>query len=221
MIEELVGKIYKPHEEGITLVGITGFQGAGKSTLITNLRDYVQGQGIGFETISSDLYHQFTRAEKREIFERGKRDGMNLVDIMLQAYQHNTALMRSHFSTVKKGANVRESGLYENTSGEKTALLNLDLTKRPTLVVAEGVYILQDGAGDLLDEVVFVDATKEERLRRTIERQSKRPGAHKIDLNAFEAMEAANQQWICPHLKKPYISVENTDFLNPVIRMIQ
>ncbi len=219
MIDQLANLIYNPDQTGITLVGMTGFQGAGKSTLITKLRDYFQNQGIGFETISSDFYHQFTRAEKRKIFERGKEEGKGLVEIMLEAYQHNTPLMRGHFSNVKNGVSINEEGLYENSSGEKVAKLKLDLTRRPTLVVAEGVYILQDKAGELLDKLVFIDATKEERLERTIRRQASRPGAHSINVEAFEAMEKANEHWILPYLNRPYICIENTDFSNPQIKI--
>lgn len=219
MIDRLAELVYSPNHAGITLVGMTGFQGAGKSTLITKLREHFNDQGIGFETISSDLYHKFTRAEKRKIFERGKKDGISLVEIMFQAYQHNTQLMKNHFSNVRNGTPINENDLYDNSSGEKVAKLKLDLTKKPTIVVAEGVYVLQDRAGELLDKIVFIDATKKERLERTIKRQASRPGAHNIDLEAFEAMEMANEQWILPNLKKPYIYIENTDFSKPKIRI--
>ena len=219
MIEKLVNHVRTLKPKEITLVGITGFQGAGKSTLLRGIGEYLGSNGVGFETLSSDAYHNLTRREKGDLFRALKAEGKDLLDIMFRAYTHNTALMRDHLLKIKQGIPIHQTGLYDGKSGEKTATLDISLTRRPTWVVVEGVYILQDDLGKLLDATVFLDASKEERLRRTTERQRSRLGAHSIDLDAFEAMEKANQEWITPHLEEPYIHIDNTNFFNPILNL--
>ena len=144
-------------------VGITGGTGSGKTTISEELKKEFGESDIGF--ISQDSYYNdngnLSFDEKNKI----NFDHPDAVDF---------ELMINHLNLLKNGKNINQpiySFIYHNRT-EKTKLL-----KPKKIMIIEGLLILNNiKLRDLIDLKVFVDATKNLRFKRRLDRDINQRG---------------------------------------------
>jgi len=144
-------------------VGITGGTGSGKTTISEELKKEFGESDIGF--ISQDSYYNdngnLSFDEKNKI----NFDHPDAVDF---------ELMINHLNLLKNGKNINQpiySFIYHNRT-EKTKLL-----KPKKIMIIEGLLILNDiKLRDLIDHKVFVDAPKNLRIKRRLDRDINQRG---------------------------------------------
>ena len=144
-------------------VGITGGTGSGKTTISEELKKEFGESDIGF--ISQDSYYNdngnLSFDEKNKI----NFDHPDAIDF---------ELMINHLNLLKNGKNINQpiySFIYHNRT-EKTKLL-----KPKKNMIIEGLLILNDiKLRDLIDHKVFVDAPKNLRIKRRLDRDINQRG---------------------------------------------
>tara|TARA_B100000809_G_scaffold35874_1_gene31477 strand:- start:2711 stop:3310 length:600 start_codon:yes stop_codon:yes gene_type:complete len=144
-------------------VGITGGTGSGKTTISEELKKEFGESDIGF--ISQDSYYNdngnLSFNEKNKI----NFDHPDAVDF---------ELMINHLNLLKNGKNINQpvySFIHHNRT-EKTKLL-----KPKKIMIIEGLLILNNiKLRDLIDLKVFVDATKNLRFKRRLDRDINQRG---------------------------------------------
>lgn len=144
-------------------VGITGGTGSGKTTISEELKKEFGESDIGF--ISQDSYYNdngnLSFDEKNKI----NFDHPDAVDF---------ELMINHLNLLKNGKNINQpvySFIHHNRT-EKTKLL-----KPRKIMIIEGLLILNNiKLRDLIDLKVFVDATKNLRFKRRLDRDINQRG---------------------------------------------
>ena len=144
-------------------VGITGGTGSGKTTISEELKKEFEESDIGF--ISQDSYYNdngnLSFNEKNKI----NFDHPDAVDF---------ELMINHLNLLKNGKNINQpvySFIHHNRT-EKTKLL-----KPKKIMIIEGLLILNNiKLRDLIDLKVFVDATKNLRFKRRLDRDINQRG---------------------------------------------
>jgi uridine kinase len=144
-------------------VGITGGTGSGKTTISEELKKEFGESDIGF--ISQDSYYNdngnLSFDEKNKI----NFDHPDAIDF---------ELMINHLNLLKNGKNINQpiySFIYHNRT-EKTKLL-----KPKKIMIIEGLLILNDiKLRDLIDHKVFVDAPKNLRIKRRLDRDINQRG---------------------------------------------
>ena len=144
-------------------VGITGGTGSGKTTISEELKKEFEESDIGF--ISQDSYYNdngnLSFDEKNKI----NFDHPDAVDF---------ELMINHLNLLKNGKNINQpvySFIHHNRT-EKTKLL-----KPKKIMIIEGLLILNNiKLRDLIDHKVFVDAPKNLRLKRRLDRDINQRG---------------------------------------------
>ena len=144
-------------------VGITGGTGSGKTTISEELKKEFGESDIGF--ISQDSYYNdngnLSFDEKNKI----NFDHPDAVDF---------ELMINHLNLLKNGKNINQpvySFIHHNRT-EKTKLL-----KPKKIMIIEGLLILNNiKLRDLIDLKVFVDATKNLRFKRRLDRDINQRG---------------------------------------------
>ena len=144
-------------------VGITGGTGSGKTTISEELKKEFGESDIGF--ISQDSYYNdngnLSFNEKNKI----NFDHPDAVDF---------ELMINHLNLLKNGKNINQpiySFIHHNRT-EKTKLL-----KPKKIMIIEGLLILNNiKLRDLIDHKVFVDAPKNLRLKRRLDRDINQRG---------------------------------------------
>jgi uridine kinase len=144
-------------------VGITGGTGSGKTTISEELKKEFEESDIGF--ISQDSYYNdngnLSFDEKNKI----NFDHPDAIDF---------ELMINHLNLLKNGKNINQpiySFIYHNRT-EKTKLL-----KPKKIMIIEGLLILNNiKLRDLIDHKVFVDAPKNLRLKRRLDRDINQRG---------------------------------------------
>ena len=157
-------------------VGITGGTGSGKTTISEELKKEFEESDIGF--ISQDSYYNdngnLSFDEKNKI----NFDHPDAVDF---------ELMINHLNLLKNGKNINQpiySFIYHNRT-EKTKLL-----KPKKIMIIEGLLILNNiKLRDLIDHKVFVDAPKNLRLKRRLDRDINQRGR-----TAEEVIELCNSR---------------------------
>ena len=144
-------------------VGITGGTGSGKTTISEELKKEFEESDIGF--ISQDSYYNdngnLSFNEKNKI----NFDHPDAVDF---------ELMINHLNLLKNGKTINQpiySFIHHNRT-EKTKLL-----KPKKIMIIEGLLILNNiKLRDLIDLKVFVDATKNLRFKRRLDRDINQRG---------------------------------------------
>ena len=144
-------------------VGITGGTGSGKTTISEELKKEFGESDIGF--ISQDSYYNdngnLSFDEKNKI----NFDHPDAIDF---------ELMINHLNLLKNGKNINQpvySFIHHNRT-EKTKLL-----KPKKIMIIEGLLILNNiKLRDLIDLKVFVDATKNLRFKRRLDRDINQRG---------------------------------------------
>ena len=144
-------------------VGITGGTGSGKTTISEELKKEFGESDIGF--ISQDSYYNdngnLSFNEKNKI----NFDHPDAVDF---------ELMINHLNLLKNGKTINQpiySFIHHNRT-EKTKLL-----KPKKIMIIEGLLILNNiKLRDLIDLKVFVDATKNLRFKRRLDRDINQRG---------------------------------------------
>tara|TARA_Y100000758_G_scaffold130213_1_gene91999 strand:+ start:204 stop:803 length:600 start_codon:yes stop_codon:yes gene_type:complete len=144
-------------------VGITGGTGSGKTTISEELKKEFGESDIGF--ISQDSYYNdngnLSFDEKNKI----NFDHPDAVDF---------ELMINHLNLLKNGKTINQpiySFIHHNRT-EKTKLL-----KPKKIMIIEGLLILNNiKLRDLIDLKVFVDATKNLRFKRRLDRDINQRG---------------------------------------------
>jgi len=144
-------------------VGITGGTGSGKTTISEELKKEFGESDIGF--ISQDSYYNdngnLSFDEKNKI----NFDHPDAIDF---------ELMINHLNLLKNGKNINQpiySFIYHNRT-EKTKLL-----KPKKIMIIEGLLILNNiKSRDLIDHKVFVDAPKNLRIKRRLDRDINQRG---------------------------------------------
>jgi len=144
-------------------VGITGGTGSGKTTISEELKKEFGESDIGF--ISQDSYYNdngnLSFDEKNKI----NFDHPGAVDF---------ELMINHLNLLKNGKTINQpiySFIHHNRT-EKTKLL-----KPKKIMIIEGLLILNNiKLRDLIDLKVFVDATKNLRFKRRLDRDINQRG---------------------------------------------
>ena len=144
-------------------VGITGGTGSGKTTILELLKKEFGENDIGF--ISQDSYYndngKLSFDEKNKI----NFDHPDAVDF---------ELMINHLNLLKNGKTINQpiySFIHHNRT-EKTKLL-----KPKKIMIIEGLLILNNiKLRDLIDLKVFVDATKNLRFKRRLDRDINQRG---------------------------------------------
>ena len=144
-------------------VGITGGTGSGKTTISEELKKEFGESDIGF--ISQDSYYNdngnLSFDEKNKI----NFDHPDAIDF---------ELMINHLNLLKNGKTINQpiySFIHHNRT-EKTKLL-----KPKKIMIIEGLLILNNiKLRDLIDLKVFVDATKNLRFKRRLDRDINQRG---------------------------------------------
>ena len=157
-------------------VGITGGTGSGKTTILELLKKEFGENDIGF--ISQDSYYndngKLSFDEKNKI----NFDHPDAVDF---------ELMINHLNLLKNGKTINQpiySFIHHNRT-EKTKLL-----KPKKIMIIEGLLILNNiKLRDLIDLKVFVDATKNLRFKRRLDRDINQRGR-----TAEEVVELCNSR---------------------------
>ena len=193
-------------------VGITGGTGSGKTTISEELKKEFGESDIGF--ISQDSYYNdngnLSFDEKNKI----NFDHPNAIDF---------ELMINHLNLLKNGKNINQpvySFIYHNRT-EKTKLL-----KPKKIMIIEGLLILNNiKLRDLIDLKVFVDAAKNLRFKRRLDRDINQRGRTTEEvIELFNSrLNKMHNLYVEPMKKNCDIIIDNNNSLEiaPLINVIK
>ena len=219
VLEEVFDRVrsaYTPDSNASIVIGVAGYTVSGKSTFLVNFSDFIKRRGISTTTLSSDLYHVHPRDVKKSMFGQAKSSGANLIDVYAEAYQHDIATMRENLNMVRERRSFSQKALYNGESGQKDAELKIDFSGRgENWTLFEGVYILVPQIRDLVDKVIFLKTTTEERHKRVERRALKRANPIQVDNSIMLAGDEMNRRWLGENIGPTDIIIDNNDYDNP------
>lgn len=221
VLEEIFEKIRELHPanpENSLLIAVTGYTGSGKTMFQINFSDYIQQRGVSPIKLSSDFYHRRSREVKKEIFRKERANGGNLVRAYEDAYAHEVELMAEHFRMIKARQSFTKDEMYQGETGEKNFKLEVDFSgKKETWTLIEGVYVLSPKVRPLLDQVVLMEASTDQRHLRVAQRALARALPIKVDADIMEAADIMNRRWIDSQRRPTDIVINNDNYNAPSI----
>ena len=141
----------------VTVIGVAGGTGSGKSTLVKRLQEAFKEEEV--VTLCHDYYY---KAHPELTYE--ERTKLN--------YDHpqsfDTDMLVEHIRTLKNNVPI-EHPVYSFVDHNRTA--ETVLVKPSKVIIVDGILIFENKElRDLMDIKIFVDADSDERLIRVIER---------------------------------------------------
>lgn len=197
---------YKPGR--VTIAGVTGLSGAGKTTAAKRLVDLGRAKGVPIFMLDQDWYFFLSRRERREWLVEGMR-------ISPQEHARRSNLLvwwdfealERDLQCLSRGESLHLRGVYNRPdNGEKT--LDVVLTVDPeqgALIVMEGPAIAH--FRHYLRSLMFLHTSSENRRSRLFGRDPCRIGR-----DAEERFRMTQETWMryfSEHLNKPDIFVDN------------
>lgn len=139
----------------VTVIGVAGGTGSGKSTLVRKLMDAFGGESIA--VLAHDSYYK-------------AHDDMTLAERSRLNYDHpgefDTAMMVGHLKALKSGQPVRQP-VYSFVEYNRTA--ETELVRPSPVVIVDGILIFENKElRDQMDIKVFVDTDADVRLARRV-----------------------------------------------------
>src|SRR3989344_1832456 len=165
----------------VSIVGLTGRAGAGKTTNADIVVDHYRGNGVPVEKIGLDAFFKQSSRERKAWLEEGKQ--ISPEEYWRRANQWEWWDFDKATETIralKKGETVHLRGIYNRADkGELTGEQKIEPSERGLVVVFEGVATAH--MRDLLDGLVYVNAHPKTRQERLLGRDMHRAGSAALE----------------------------------------
>ena len=184
----------------MTLIGISGGTGSGKSTIAEKLK--IHFKNIGAVKILSDSYYK--NFADLNLKERSKinYDDPNSVDF---------ELLTNNLISLKNYKKIKEP-IYSYKSHKR--LKKSKIIFPLSIIILEGLHIFCDERIiDLIDYGIYLDVEEEKRLKRRIDRDIKFRGRsrNEVEKRYFKMSKPMHNKYIDPSKKYANIILKNND----------
>ena len=181
------------------IIGITGGTGSGKTTIVNKVKNLFDRSDVGF--LSSDSYYK-----DNSNLNFSKRDKLN--------YDTPDAidfdLLNRHIKLLKTGQNI---SVPHYSFSKHLRLKNSTLFKPKKILIIEGILILSNMTlKSHINYNVFLDCSKDTRLKRRLERDISERGRNREDIiKLFEnRLDKMHRNYVEP-IKKECNLILNTE----------
>jgi uridine kinase len=192
------------------IVGVTGIDASGKSTMTTLLAEELKRSGLSVEIVRLDDFHQ-SRADRHptEIPEPE------------QYFEHGFDFERLRNEILKP---IRDNGILE------ASLVSLDLLEdawtaerkysvsRDTIVLLDGVFLFRPDIAHFLDLIIFLEVDAKIVLERAQQRDVPAHGAEimqRYETKYLPAQRAYLEEY--PSERNADVIIDNNDWENPIV----
>ncbi|KZM51034.1 NB-ARC domain-containing protein [Labrenzia sp. OB1] len=166
----------KMRHNGITIAAVSGFAGAGKTTLCRSILKALPDTAYHFECDRFSRY-SFKEREKR-IAEQMAGSDKSAADEQNPLHWYDWSEIEKALSALRKGRRFDFSRAWNPASGELDAHYALHLGEdEPVLVLCDGIFLLHEPVRDWFDATIFVDCPAPLRKFRG-RRRTKDPERH-------------------------------------------
>lgn len=161
--DRIMNRLRAHHQSNYYVIGIDGFGGSGKTTYANKLKQYFIGKGYDVH-----LFHLDNFIHPNNIrYDRLKREEICYYKIQWR-YDY---LIEQILEPITNGQEIqKEIELYEKDT-DTYAHVQMDI-RPPAIVILEGVFLQRTTLRKYMNDVVFIDVPKEERLKRVLQRDS-------------------------------------------------
>lgn len=178
----------------ITVIGIAGGTGSGKSTFTNRLKEQFG------DKIAVIYYDNYYRAQDDVPFEERKKVNYDSPDSL------ETDLMISHLRALKEGKTI-ECPIYDYTVHNRSK--ETVVIEPRNVIIVEGILALEnEELRNLIDIKVFVEADADERILRRVVRDVKERGRDVEDIA---------RQYLTTVKPMHYVYVEPTKYLADLV----
>ncbi len=157
---------------GQSTLGVCGFGGTGKSTVMRDLSAKFRDSCVVFET---DWYMTHSSKERREGIARAIESNieheLNFWSSPINWYDWQE--LTNDLSELMAEGQLLRQGFWRSSTGEKDLSISLSL-KANAVILVDGIYLLHDPIRSLLDAVIMLEVDVEEALARSIARDKHR-----------------------------------------------
>ena len=193
----------------VTVIGVAGGTGSGKSTLVKQLQEAFRGEDVA--TLCHDYYYK----ERSELTYE-ERTKLN--------YDHpaafDTDMLVEHIRTLKSGQTIQHpvySFVDHNRTDERVEV------KPSRVIIVDGILIFENEAlRDLMDIKVFVDTDADIRLSRRILRDVCERGRtmHSVIEQYTTTVKPMHEQFVEPSKRYADIIIPEGGFNSVAVRML-
>ena len=193
----------------VTVIGVAGGTGSGKSTLVKQLQEAFRGEDVA--TLCHDYYYK----ERSELTYE-ERTKLN--------YDHpaafDTDMLVEHIRTLKTGEAIEHpvySFVDHNRTDERVEV------KPSRVIIVDGILIFENEAlRDLMDIKVFVDTDADIRLSRRILRDVCERGRtmHSVIEQYTTTVKPMHEQFVEPSKRYADIIIPEGGFNSVAVRML-
>lgn len=206
-LEQFARDQFRPGE--ITIVGLTGRAGAGKTTTAKNLTETYEMMGIPAAPLGLDAFFKLSSKERKAWLEKGKLLGEHeywrRADQM-QWWDFDRA--NEALTTLRAGRSLHLQGIYNRADkGELTGELRIDPDPQGMVIVLEGVataHLKQAG-----DHFLYVNAHPKVRRERLLGRDQHRAGDTAYE--RFQITQSFENKYFPQHMTNIDTVVENSN----------
>lgn len=192
----------------VSVVGLTGRAGAGKTTNADRVVDHYRGNGVPVEKIGLDAFFKQSSRDRKAWLEEGKQIGNE--EYWRRANQWewwDFDKAAETIRTLKNGETVHLRGIYNRADkGELTGEQKIEPSERGLVVVFEGVATAH--MRDLLDGLVYVNAHPKTRQERLLGRDMHRAGS--AALERFEVTQRFESKYFAQHGRNADLVIDNS-----------
>ncbi|POF32677.1 uridine kinase family protein [Roseibium marinum] len=165
----------KMQHNDITIAAVSGFAGAGKTTLCRSILKALPNTAHHFECDRFSR-HSFNEREKRIAEHRADID--TCTDEANPRHWYDWSEIEKALHALRKGRRLDFSRAWNPKSGELNAHYTLHLGEAgPVLVLCDGIFLLHEPVRDWFDATIFVDCPAPLRHSRG-QRRTKDPDRH-------------------------------------------
>jgi len=198
-------------------IGVIGEYASGKTVFCKEILASSENEDHKNHLIESDMYFLLSKPQRQALFSKLKKSGQYNERIH-EGYALDEMLINDHMKKIHNRQDIGATGLYQRDTGEKDRKFELQFGDGSNWIFFDGVWVVNPIFAEYMDFMIDFTADIDVRRSRAHKRSQVSGNSYTQSPERFAKIDGFTKQYLALHKHDIQVSIDNTDYSNPVMR---